>query len=86
MRKFITITGYTLFLIGILSVTPVFNLLPVESWSSLINMFSDENTTIYFKVVPSKSGYIINYTIIITGAALIAAGKYIDLKKSNNNE
>jgi hypothetical protein len=80
MKKLTIITGYILLILGVASVFPIFNLLSVEFLAGFINLFSEENTKIYFKVVPSKNGHIINYSIIIIGIALIAAGKYAKLK------
>jgi hypothetical protein len=81
MKKVTIITGYILLILGIASVFPIFNLLFVEFLASLINLFSEENTKIYFKVVPSKNGHIINYSIIIIGVVLIVAGKYAKIKQ-----
>ena len=80
MRKLLLISGYILLTIGILSVIPMFDLLPVDVLAKIINIFSSEEEIVYFKVVPSKHGYTLNIIIITVGALFVILGKYLALK------
>lgn len=65
--------GYVLLLIAILSLLT--ELLPIDFWITLNGLFSNHNTTTYYKIVPTE-GNSLNFIIIgLIGIVLILIEK-----------
>jgi hypothetical protein len=75
--------GIVLIAIGVILLSPIADLLPINSWGEVKSLFSSEsaNSSTYYHIVPSESGQFFEFTFIGIGLLLILITLYFSPKK-----
>lgn len=63
--------------IGILLLSPLSDLLPVDLWLWAKGLFQPNGTHMYLMVVPSSSSNVFEYSLVVVGIALTLVGHFL---------
>ena len=76
--------GLALVGIGLILLSPVGDLLPVDFWFKLKTFFSDSSSSsehIFFRVVPGEPSRTLEFILIALGLVLVASALYFGSKE-----
>ena len=83
MRNWILRIGLVLIAIGMILLSPIADLLPVDFWGEVQNLFSSDSasSSTYYRIVPSESSQFFEFTIIGIGLLMVLIALYFGPKK-----
>ena len=75
MRYWILRIGILLIAIGVILLSPIADLLPVDFWSEAQNLFSSDSasSSTYYHLVPTKSNQLMDFSIIESSQLIAVA-------------
>lgn len=76
--------GIGLALFGLVLLSPLGDLLPIDFWSGLKNVFKAESRSAgptFFRVVPGDPSRVVEFVLIGIGLALVATSLYVRHRK-----
>lgn len=81
MRKLLFYSGIICLLLASLG---LFGVLPVDLWTSIIDIFIERSERVFYKIVPSENAGIELIVLAAVGVSLILLSK-LNLKRGNSN-
>ena len=80
LGKWVGIAGWLLVIVGVVTLSPLLDLLPVEVWAWLSKPFQVEHgPASYYRVVPAEGNgaAILKITLVVLGSGLIVLGRHL---------